>query len=76
LVFAQCRSKGSSAGDYTAIGVYTICDMQTHSRWHPFAGEAKSGPLEGKHLQRIPVSVEKWSDWLATWPSTVVAVAG
>ena len=75
LVFAQCRSKGSSAGDYTAIGVYTICDMQSHSRWHPFAGEAKSGPLAGKHLQRIPVSVEKWSDWIKTWPSTVVAVA-
>lgn len=75
LVFAQCRSKGSSAGSYNAIGVYTICDMQSHSRWHPFTGEAKSGPFEGKRLQRIPVSVEKWSDWIKTWPSTVVAVA-
>ncbi len=75
LIFAQCRSQGSSAGSYTAVGVYTICDMQSHSRWHPFTGEANSGPLAGKHLQRIPVSVEKWSDWLKLWPSTVVAVA-
>jgi hypothetical protein len=75
LVFAQCRSKGSSAGSYNAVGVYTICDMQSHSRWHPFTGEANSGPFEGKRLQRIPVSVEKWSDWLEAWPSTVVAAA-
>lgn len=76
LVFAQCRSDGSWAGDYTAIGVYTICDMQTHSRWHPFTGKARSGPLQDEKLKRVPVSVETWRDWLEKYPQTMVVLAG
>jgi len=76
LVFAQCRSEGSWAGDYTAVGVYTICDMQTHSRWHPFTGKARSGPLAGESLKRIPVSVQKWYDWIKKYPDTLVVLAG
>ena len=76
LVFAQCRSEGSWAGDYTAVGVYTICDMQTHSRWHPFTGKARSGPLKGGKLKRVPVSVETWRAWLKKYPHTMVALAG
>jgi len=76
LVFAQCRSEGSWAGDYTAVGVYTICDMQTHSRWHPFTGKARSGPLKGKTLKRIPVSVQRWHEWIKKYPDTRVVLAG
>lgn len=76
LVFAQCRSEGSWAGDYTAVGVYTICDMQTHSRWHPFTGKARSGPLAGGKLKRVPVSVHKWQQWLEKYPDTLVVLAG
>lgn len=75
LVFAQCRSKGSWVGDYTAVGVYTICDMQTHSRWHPFTGKARSGPLKGGKLKRVPVSVHKWRDWIEKYPNTLVVLA-
>ena len=73
LVFAQCRSRGSPAGNYNAIGVYTICDMQTHSRWHPFSGQAKSGPLEGRKLIKIPAFSDYWENWVRDHPDTVVA---
>ncbi len=76
LVFAQCRSEGSPAGHYNAIGTFTICDMQTHSRWHPFRGRAGSGPLAGQTLTRIPVAVEPWGDWLERHPDSVVITAG
>jgi hypothetical protein len=76
LVFGQCRSEGSWAGDYTAVGVYTICDMQTHSRWHPFTGKARSGPLKGGELKRIPVGVHKWQEWIKKYPDTLVVLAG
>lgn len=76
LVFSQCRSTGNWAGEYTAVGVYTICDLQTHSRWHPFTGKARSGPLEGGRLRRVPVSVHNWKEWLEKYPDTLVVVAG
>lgn len=75
LVFSQCRSRGST-GAFNAIGVYTICDYQTHSRWHPFTGKAESGSLAGKRLQRIPVAVERWDVWLKEHPDTLVTLAG
>lgn len=76
LVFAQCRSRGSPAGDYNAVGTFTICDGQTHSRWHPFTGLAGSGPLAGTRLQRLPVQIERWDQWQREHPDTVVAIAG
>jgi hypothetical protein len=76
LVFAQCRSEGSWTGDYSAVGVYTVCDMQTHSRWHPFTGVANSGPLKGGKLKRVPVSLYTWQEWLQKYPDTLVVLAG
>lgn len=76
LVFSQCRSKGSWTGDYNAIGVYTMCDLRTQSRWHPFTGEAKSGSMSGERLTRIPVSVERWDKWAELHPQTRVVIAG
>ena len=75
LVFAQCRNLGGP-DDYNAIGVYTIADMQTHSRWHPFTGRAESGPLEGTELPRLPVAIETWARWSELHPDTLVVIAG
>ncbi len=75
LVFAQCRSEGPEGG-YNAVGTYTMCDLQTHSRWHPFVGRAESGPLAGKRLKRVPVAVESWENWVRRHPETQVLLAG
>jgi hypothetical protein len=50
--------------------------MQTHSRWHPFTGKARSGPLKGGELKRIPVGVHKWQEWIKKYPDTLVVLAG
>ncbi|MEM9460034.1 MAG: DUF3179 domain-containing (seleno)protein [Myxococcota bacterium] len=75
LVFSMCTSKGNPTGDYRAIGVYTICDAQTHSRWHPFSGLSYSGPLAGKRLQRVHAFMETWDRWVRVHPDTTVAFA-
>lgn len=75
LVFAQCRSGGPEGG-YNAVGTYTMCDLQTHSRWHPFVGRAESGPLAGQRLKRIPVAIEYWENWVRQHPDTEVLLAG
>jgi hypothetical protein len=76
LVFSQCRAEGAAPHAYKAIGVYTICDLQTQSRWHPFSGRAGSGPLEGARLERLPVFHETWSEWRKRHPNTVVLAGG
>ena len=76
LVFAQCRVEAGAPDRYTAVGTYTICDLQTQSRWHPFTGRAESGPLAGQRLQRVPVFIEHWKDWRQRHPGTQVVFAG
>jgi hypothetical protein len=74
LVFSQCRSSGRPGNDFTAIGVYTVCDLQTHSRWHPFTGRAESGPLAGRRMQRVPIQMELWATWVEHHPDTRVVL--
>jgi hypothetical protein len=76
LVFSQCRGDGPGPGAFSAIGTYTICDLQTQSRWHPFSGRAASGPLAGARLERKPVFLERWNEWRAQHPDTVVLIGG
>jgi hypothetical protein len=76
LVFSQCRSTGNSTGAYNAVGVYTLCDLETQSRWHPFTGRAGSGVLEGQRLRRIPVYIDLWEKWQRKHPDTRVALGG
>ncbi len=76
LVFSQCRGFGTAASDYTAVGTYTICDLQTQSRWHPFSGRAGSGPLHGARLERVPVFQDRWDSWRMRHPDTVVLLGG
>jgi hypothetical protein len=76
LVFSQCRAEGAAPDAYKAIGVYTICDLQTQSRWHPFSGRAGSGPLKDARLKRVPVFHETWAAWTEQHPDTVVLSGG
>jgi hypothetical protein len=73
LVFSVCASKPPTPGDYKAVGIWTMCDAQTHSRWHPLAGFAGSGTLEGRRLQRVHAFNTTWQSWVRRFPDTVVA---
>jgi hypothetical protein len=47
-----------------------LVDAETGSEWS-FAGEAVSGPLSGKKLDRIYALIDYWFDWQAYHPQTV-----
>jgi hypothetical protein len=74
LVFAQCKRARRWTGDWDAIGVYTMCDLQTQSRWHPFSGRAASGRLRGERLTRVPIALEYWRTWRRLHPDTLVVL--
>jgi hypothetical protein len=74
LVFTLCEP--GTPGAYSAVGTFTLCDLQTHSRWHSLTGRAGSGPLAGQQLRRIPAFVDRWDRWSADHPHTDVVVAG
>jgi hypothetical protein len=48
-----------------------LVDAETGSEW-TFAGEAVSGPLRGKKLDRIYALLDYWFDWKAYHPQTAV----
>jgi hypothetical protein len=48
-----------------------LVDAETGSEW-TFAGEAVSGPLGGKQLDRIYALLDYWFDWKAYHPQTAV----
>lgn len=68
-------TEGARPGDYKAMGTFTIADLQTQSRWHPFTGYAHSGELKGSQLPRIPAFVDHWDAWLRDYPQTSVVLA-
>ena len=74
LAFTLAERATPSA--YRALGTFTIADVETQSRWHPFTGYAHSGPLDGAHLRRIPAFVDHWGAWSRDHPTTTVALAG
>jgi hypothetical protein len=49
-----------------------MVDVQTNSLWNQLTGEAFSGPLAGEVLERLPMTVTTWADWIATHPDTDV----
>jgi hypothetical protein len=56
-------------------GTFEICDNQTLSRWHPFSGRAREGPLAGAVLPRLTIVLEEWGTWRRRFPTTDVVFA-
>jgi thiol-disulfide isomerase/thioredoxin len=54
------------AGVYS--GTIILRDRQTRSLWAPFSGRALEGPLAGRKLERLPLSVTRWDEWTARHP--------
>lgn len=52
-----------------------LVDSETASTWS-FAGEALSGPLQGKKLSKVYVLKDYWFDWKAYNPETSVYAPG
>lgn len=53
-------------------GQTQIEDIETGSAWSPLEGKAISGPLAGKHLDRVPYLYSFWYAWSAYRPETRV----
>lgn len=47
-------------------------DRATHSLWSQITGEALSGPLQGKHLENLPLEHMTWGQWRKRYPRTDV----
>ncbi len=58
------------AGVYN--GTILLRDRETKTLWAPFSGRAIEGPLAGQKLERLPVSVTHWDEWMARHPRTDV----
>lgn len=53
-------------------GTIVLRDRETGTIWAPFSGRALEGPLVGRKLDRIPVSLIRWSEWKSRHPQTGV----
>ena len=61
------------AGVYN--GTIILRDRQTRSLWAPFSGRALEGPLAGRKLERVPMTVTRWDEWTAGHPRSEVVWA-
>jgi thiol-disulfide isomerase/thioredoxin len=59
-----------TAGVYN--GTIILRDRETGTLWAPFSGQALEGPLAGRRLERIPLSLTRWAQWRARHPTTGV----
>ncbi len=58
------------AGVYN--GTILLRDRETRTLWAPFSGRAIEGPLVGQKLDRLPLSVTHWDEWVSRHPETDV----
>jgi thiol-disulfide isomerase/thioredoxin len=58
------------AGVYN--GTIIARDRQTRTLWAPFSGHGLEGPLAGRKLERIPLSLTRWAEWKTRHPATGV----
>jgi Protein of unknown function (DUF3179) len=49
-----------------------MVDVNTDSLWNQLTGEAIAGPLVGTVLDRFPITVTTYGDWVAEHPDTTV----
>jgi hypothetical protein len=53
-------------------GTIILRDRETRTLWAPFSGQALEGPLAGRRLERIPLSLVRWREWKDRHPDTDV----
>jgi predicted GH43/DUF377 family glycosyl hydrolase/thiol-disulfide isomerase/thioredoxin len=58
------------AGVYN--GTIILRDRQTRTLWAPFSGKALEGPLAGRALERLPLSLTRWAEWKTRYPDAEV----
>ena len=49
-----------------------MVDIETDTLWNQLTGEAIAGPLEGTVLDRFPITVTTYGEWIAEHPDTAV----
>jgi thiol-disulfide isomerase/thioredoxin len=66
------RTLGGRVLAFEVAGVYNgtivLRDRETRSLWAPFSGRALEGPLAGRKLERVTVSLTRWDEWRARHP--------
>jgi hypothetical protein len=55
-----------------ARGTFTVYDYQTQTVWSPFTGRTLEGKLHPSRMERIPLIMEYWEDWVKRHPETEV----
>jgi hypothetical protein len=68
------------AGELTAFGVsgvlynsdLVLYDRATETLWDQIEATGIVGPLTGEKLELVPVTMTRWSKWLAAHPDTLV----
>jgi hypothetical protein len=73
------RRVGDQVLDFETSGLLrnsnkVMVDVQTDSLWNQLTGEAIAGPLTGTVLDRFPITLTTYSDWVAERPETTVLV--
>lgn len=73
------RRVGDQVLDFETSGLLrnsnkVMVDVQTDSLWNQLTGEAIAGPLTGTVLDRFPITVTTYADWVAERPDTDVLV--
>jgi len=58
-----------------AKGTFSIYDYQTQTVWSPFTGRTFEGKLHPSRMERIPLVLEPWGDWVKRYPETDVVFA-
>ena len=58
-----------------ARGTFTVYDYQTQTVWSPFTGRTLEGKLHPARMDRVPLIVEPWGEWVKRFPDTDVVFA-
>jgi hypothetical protein len=58
-----------------ARGTFSIYDYQSQTVWSPFTGRTLEGHLHPSRMERIPLVVESWENWVKRYPETEVVLA-
>jgi hypothetical protein len=56
------------------MNAMTWYDHETESTWSQPVGLAFRGPLKGTQLELLPFQLTTWSNWVASYPQTLVMI--